>query len=59
MINLKNFSLKQGIGQEHFVNPDMKAIKENFSGKAQDTSISRLCDAQRIFIGFMTCKDQR
>lgn len=34
MTNLKNSCLKQEIEQEHFVNPDMKAIKESSSGKA-------------------------
>lgn len=40
MINLKNSCLKQEIVREYFVSPDMKAIKENFGGKAQDISFS-------------------
>lgn len=40
--------LKQEIGQEHFVNPDMKAIKENSHSEAQDTSLLRLCETQNF-----------
>lgn len=32
----ENFMFKGRNGQKHFVNPDMKAIKENSSGTVQD-----------------------
>lgn len=50
--------LKRKIGQEHFVNPDLKAIKEN-QRQSKEASFSRLCEIQIVFIGFVISKDQK